>query len=88
MPGSTTAAAVLDRAYLDIRAKLLELAALLDRIERGRDAGRLQGDPRLQQIAAGIAALEQAGGDRAERVQMIFSDPYVPHWSDDLPRRG
>jgi hypothetical protein len=35
-------------------------------------------------LQEGIAILETGGGDRAERIQMLFSDPYVPHWN----RRG
>jgi hypothetical protein len=25
--------------------------------------------------------LSSPGFDRAERIQMLFSDPYVPHWN-------
>jgi hypothetical protein len=35
-------------------------------------------------LQEGIAILASGGGDRAERIQMLFSDPYVAHWN----RRG
>ena len=79
---STTAKAdaVLERVYLEVRAKLLEVGALLDRIERSEGAGQLAGDQRLQQFQETLAILQSPGTDRAERIQMLFSDPYVPNW--------
>jgi hypothetical protein len=34
--------------------------------------------------------LSSADHDRAERIQMLFSDPYVPHWNrrDSRPTNG
>ena len=80
MSAPLTAPAVLDRVYLEVRAKLLEVAASLDRIERSDDAETLRRDDRLRQIRETIAILNSPGSDRAERVQMVFSDPYVSHW--------
>ena len=78
---SAAADAVLDRVYLEIRCKLLDVAASLDRIARAEGAERVQSDPRLGQIRKGIDILSGAGMDRAEKIQMLFSDPYVPHWN-------
>lgn len=80
MSAPLTAPAVLDRVFLEVRAKLLEVAASLDRIERSDDAETLRRDYRLQQIRETISILNSPGSDRAERVQMIFSDPYVSNW--------
>jgi len=67
------AATTLQREFLHIRARILELAADLDRLDRG--AGD-PGDPaRLDQIARALAVLSESGPGRAERVQMIFSRP-------------
>jgi len=73
--------AVLDRVYLEVRAKLLEIAACLDRVERadGSPAGRA--DARWTQIQRGIEILTRDGFDRAEQIQMLFSDPYVANWN-------
>ena len=66
--------------YLPVRAKLLEIAASLDRIERG--GGASSDDPQLTQLRAGIKILLQPDGDRAERLQMLFSRPYDAQWLD------
>lgn len=77
------AADVLERTFLEIRAKVLELAADLDRIERGPGFEAIRGDERLQNIRRAIEVLLKAGTERAERVQMIFSDPYDPDWLEE-----
>ena len=79
----------LDSFFLEARAKLLDLAAILDRI--GRGAGGVEGDPRLTRIrqALDILADESGGraeGGRAERVQKLFSLDYDPAWKIPQPR--
>lgn len=86
MSSPLTANAVLDRVYLEIRCKLLDIAACLDRVARSQEPGddpsdAVESDPRLAQIEKGIDILSSGGHDRAERIQMLFSDPYVPHWN-------
>lgn len=76
-----SANAVLDRVYLEIRSKLLDIAASLDRVHRAEEAPAIESDPRLVQIAKGIEILSSSGFDRAERIQMLFSDAYIPHWN-------
>jgi hypothetical protein len=78
MPQNATAAQVLDREFLTIRCKLLEVAAALDRIERGQ--GSAESDPRLKKIGEALAILPKDGTDRAEQLQLIFSLPYEPAW--------
>ncbi len=78
MSQTATAAQVLDREFLTIRCKLLEVAAALDRIERGQ--GSADGDPRLEKIRRTLTILGHEGTDRAEQLQMIFSLPYEPAW--------
>ena len=84
MSSVPTAQAVLDRVYLDIRCRLLDVAAALDRVARADEGDRVEADPRLTQIRTGIEILSGGGIDRAEKIQMLFSDPYDPHWN----RRG
>ena len=81
MSAPLAAEAVLDRVYLEVRAKLLEVAACLDRVERAERAAAARSDARWDQIQSGIEILTRSGFDRAEQIQMLFSDPYVPNWS-------
>ena len=76
-----TASEVLDQTYLQLRAKLLELAAGLDRIERADSGVTIADDPRVKGIQEGIGVLSSRGLDRSERIQMIFSDPYDTDWN-------
>ena len=81
MSAPPTAPVVLDRIYLEVRSKLLDIAACLDRVARSEGAPAVEADPRLAQIAQGVEILASGGFDRAERIQMLFSDAYVPHWN-------
>ncbi len=78
---SHTAEQVLDRHYLEIRCELLNLAAALDRVERSAGYAQVAGDERLERLRAGIDILTTAGNDRAERLQLLFSDQYVAGWN-------
>ena len=69
-----------DDPRLELRGKILEIAAGLDRIERSGGGEAVGDDTRLQQIDRALEALRQSGGDRAESIQMIFSLPYDPKW--------
>jgi hypothetical protein len=81
MSSPSSASAVLDRVYLEIRCKLLDVAASLDRVARAEGGSGAQFDPRLAEIKQGIDILKGDGTDRAERIQMLFSDAYVPGWN-------
>ena len=73
-----TSAQVLDREFLEMRAKLLELAAGLDRLQRA--SGPPVQDERTAKIAQALAILAGAEGGRAEKIQNVFSRPYEPDW--------
>lgn len=73
-----TASQVLDREFLEIRAKVLELAASFDRLHRAE--GVVAGDPRLSLIHEAIDVLQSDADDRAEQVQLIFSLQYDDEW--------
>ena len=77
---------VLDAYYLEARARLLDLAAILDRIGRGKEASTLASDPRLVQIRQALEVLHEPNGARAERIQQIFSLAYDPGWEKPQPR--
>ena len=74
----------LDEYFLEARSKLLDVAAILDRIDRGE--GSAGNDPRLGQIRRAVEALQSAGPGRAERIQQIFSLAYDADWKRPGPR--
>jgi hypothetical protein len=86
---SRTAAQTLDNEYLLVRAKLLEIAASLDRIERAD--GTIANDPRISQIQTAIAILQATtlsddsnAPNRAEELQLTFSLPYETGWQSEF----
>ncbi|HEV3343567.1 MAG TPA: hypothetical protein VG125_24560 [Pirellulales bacterium] len=82
MSAPASASDVLAREFLEMRAKILELAASLDRLDRAD--GSVAADPRFGLIERGLAALADAGSGRAERVQLIFSLPYQDGWRHEM----
>ena len=76
-----SAAAVLERHFLEMRGRVLEVAASLDRIDRADGAAAVLQDERLEQLRQAIGTLVDGEPDRAGRVQAIFSDPYDPEWN-------
>lgn len=78
MSSPLTASQTLEREYLAMRAKVLELAASLDRIQRSEGDG--QSDPRWKKIEQGIRLLLTPEEGRAEQVQLHFSREYSATW--------
>lgn len=76
----------LDQFYLEARCRLLDLAAILDRIGRGDGDGGVDPDPRLARIRQALEVLSDQSGGRAERIQKIFSLDYDPSWKKPQPR--
>lgn len=72
----------LDREYLPIRAKILEIASALDRIQRGPEDEAE--DPRWEQLQAGINLLFSSDPERAEQVQLLFSREYEAEWREQM----
>jgi hypothetical protein len=77
---------VLDQFFLDARCRLLDLAAILDRIGRGEGAASAEADPRVQKIRQALQAMLDLDAGRAERIQQIFSLEYDPQWKKPQPR--
>jgi hypothetical protein len=80
------AGAALDTYFLEARARLLDLAAILDRIGRGGGSAEAEDDPRLEKVRQALEVLHDRSGGRAERVQQIFSLGYDPDWERPQPR--
>lgn len=75
----------LDAYFPDARSRLLDLAAFLDRLDRGAGAG-VAADPRLEKIRRAVDVLRGDAGGRAEAVQKVFSLDYDPNWKRPDPR--
>ena len=76
----------LDAYFLEARSKLLDLAAIHDRIDRGRDSEAVADDPRVAKVHQAVAILQQPAPTRAEQIQQLFSLPYDPSWPRPTPR--
>ncbi len=63
----------MDREFLGIRCRLIELAAMFDRLDREKSPAD---DPRRVKIAQALDILLADVPDRAERIQMALSLPY------------
>ena len=82
-----TATAILDESFLEVRAKLLEVAATLDRIDRSSDDGRpltSKATARRAKLDEAIRILLSEGPDRALRLQRLFSREYEAGWRDQM----
>lgn len=67
--------AVVDRYFMEHRAKLLDVAAFLDRIDRTEAPAEADDDFRVEAMQHAIQLLVDEKGDRAKRVLELFSDP-------------
>lgn len=76
------AKSVLDREFFEIRAKILELAASLDRMDRGE--GDIGDDSRIELIQKAISIVSSNDSNRAEQIQMLFSREFSENWRAEL----
>ena len=87
MKSQRSSSTILDREYLEIRGKLLELAASFDRMERAdREASTSATpaeEPRKAQLEQGLSILLDSEPNKAERIQLLFSREYVSTWRED-----
>tara|TARA_Y100001934_G_C11656367_1_gene452361 strand:- start:217 stop:492 length:276 start_codon:yes stop_codon:yes gene_type:complete len=75
---------VLAREQLKIRAKLIEIAAILDRIDRAN--GEVDHDPRMLEIRKSLEVLSSFKSDinRAAEIQMIYSRDFDVEWKTNF----
>ena len=69
-----TSRQVVDRYFLEHRAKLIDVAAFLDRVDRAGGAAATDIDYRVVALLKALDVLSDARGDRAARILAIFSD--------------
>lgn len=78
----STAEQILQQEFLLARAKILELAATLDRIDRA--GGSVESHPQMQLLRRGFEILSGDGEERARQVQLLFSREYSADWRREL----
>lgn len=71
--------AVLEQEFLPLRAKILEIAAGLDRLDRAQTAGDDDGG-RRDRLDEALQLLLLDEPTRAARVQLLFSRDYDEDW--------
>lgn len=64
----------MDRYFLEHRAKLIDIAAFLDRIDRADTQGQGDRDFRIAALVQALDVLRDGQGERAKRVLAVFSD--------------
>jgi hypothetical protein len=73
---------ILEREFLELRARVIDLAAILDRISRG--TGSVAEHELWRNTQTALQILLSDSKDRTERVQQVYSLPFSPHWRDEL----
>ena len=71
---SKTAKDILDIYFLENRARLLEIAAFLDRIDRSENSDGAQSDFRYKAFMKALKLLTGAEGWRTKNILLNFSD--------------
>ena len=62
---------IIDKYFLEHRAKVLDIAAFLDRIDRCKENKK---DFRIEALQRCIEELQTDSADRAERILLLLSD--------------
>ena len=65
---------IVDRYFLEHRAKLIDIAAFLDRVDRAGGMVSPCADHRMAALYEALDVLSDWRGDRAGRILAIFSD--------------
>ena len=72
-PKPMCAREVLDAYFLETRAKLIEIAANLDRVDRAPQRVEVERDARLRFVHDALAILQSPQSNRAELIQKLYS---------------
>jgi hypothetical protein len=64
---------ILDLYFMDARAKVIDLAAFMDRVERADG----EEDFRMKAFREALKELDKGNADRAKRVLLSLSDPTI-----------
>lgn len=82
MSETLSAEQVLEREFLPVRAKILEIAASLDRIERAD--GSIAREQQWNTLLTAIRTLLEEEPGRAEQIQLLFSREYQREWREEF----
>lgn len=74
---------VVEQEFLQIRAKILEVAAFFDRLEPAEEIPSTT-QQRLDLLRQGCELLLDGEGDKASRVQLLFSRKYDSQWRQNM----
>ena len=66
---------ILESSFLENRARILEIAAFLDRIERADDSAQATNDFRYQAMLRAVGYLLKPSGNRSRDILESLSDP-------------
>lgn len=72
---SLTATEILELYFIENRARLLDIASFLDRIDRYEGAEAARSDYRYQAFAKAIDRINSGAVGRTAAIQTLFSDP-------------
>lgn len=75
-----SAAQIVADEFMIARAKIVELAATLDRIERA--SGNVDDSKNMQLLVQGMHILIDDEVEKAKRVQLLMSRTYDPNWQN------
>jgi hypothetical protein len=75
-----SAEAILAEEFLQARSRILDLAALLDRLERA--PGSADEEARMRLLIDGLEILCDDEVGKARRVQLLMSRDYDPAWRE------
>lgn len=76
----------LDTFFQEARSKLLDLAAIFDRVGRGDAPEAATADPRYAKLRDAVALLLGDAPNKAELIQQLFSLAYDANWPRPQPR--
>lgn len=71
---------VVEQEFLQVRAKILEIAAFYDRLETEDAQLSEANQQRLKLLDAGCQLLLDSESNKASRVQLLFSRQYDESW--------
>ena len=66
---------VVDLYFMEHRAKVLDVASFLDRIDRSNPEASCDEDYRITALKEALTILSDGKGERAKRVLEVWSDP-------------
>ncbi|MEW5744155.1 MAG: hypothetical protein AB1805_01765 [Nitrospirota bacterium] len=65
---------ILDLYFMENRARILDIASFLDRIDRYRDPEEARADFRYKALMRALQFLRESESERTKAIQLVFSD--------------